>query len=105
MSFNSTAILALVLIAQFYVALFPIGGVGSASERVQGFFLSYLAAPLVIAFYIVGVIWKKTRPKKLSEIDLVSGRKCWTTAEENLEYRRLKMQGPWYTKIYKILFK
>lgn len=38
----------LCLIAQFYVALFPIGG----SPNAQAFFESYLAAPIVILFFV-----------------------------------------------------
>lgn len=38
----------LCLIAQFYVALFPIGG----SPNAMDFFESYLAAPIVIAFFV-----------------------------------------------------
>lgn len=60
----------------------PIGGTGSPGEATEAFFLSYLAFPVVIAFYIVGYLWKRTGPKKASEIDLVTGRKCWSTAEE-----------------------
>jgi amino acid transporter len=75
-------ILVLVLIAQFYIALFPIGGTGSPSERVEAFFLSYLAFPILIMFYIIGYAWKRAGPRKTSEIDLVTGRKCFETAEE-----------------------
>jgi amino acid transporter len=44
------------LVAQFYVAAFPIGeGELSSTDRVKGFFSSFLAAPLVLALYL---IWK-----------------------------------------------
>lgn len=63
-------------------AIWPIGGSSSGTQAAQDFFLSYLAAPIVIAFYIFGVIWKRTAPRKASTIDLTSGRKVWATAEE-----------------------
>lgn len=43
------------LMAQFYVALFPVGG----SPDPQVFFQQYLAAPLFIFFYVVYKLWKR----------------------------------------------
>jgi len=61
----------LCLIAQFYVALFPIGG----SPNASAFFQSYLAFPIIICFYVGWKIIKKTRIVKAHEVDLVSGRR------------------------------
>jgi yeast amino acid transporter len=61
----------LCLIAQFYVALFPIGGEPNASA----FFQAYLACPIIFAFYIFWKFFKKTRIVKLQEADLQSGRR------------------------------
>lgn len=61
----------LCLIAQFYVALFPIGGTPNAAT----FFEAYLAAPIVLAFFIVWKVFKRTRYVRAHEIDLVSGRR------------------------------
>jgi len=63
-AWQAIIILVLVLMAQFYVAIFPIGGTLSGSDAAQSFFLAYLAVPVMLAFYIVGVIWKRTRPLK-----------------------------------------
>jgi amino acid transporter len=65
-------VLVLVLIAQFYIAVAPIGGTAGGGEAVEAFFLSYLALPVVLVFYIGGWLWKRSGPKKASEIDLVS---------------------------------
>ncbi|KAK0522478.1 hypothetical protein OC834_006269 [Tilletia horrida] len=66
----------LVLIFQFYVSAFPIGeGDMTGSERAVAFFQNYLAFPIVIAFYLFAkAVW---RPKvvRISDIDLVTGRK------------------------------
>ncbi|CAF3206701.1 unnamed protein product [Rotaria sp. Silwood2] len=61
----------LCLIAQFYIAVSPIKGSGSA----ESFFEAYLAAPIVVIFYIVWKIWKKTPFMWPSTIDLETGRR------------------------------
>ncbi|KAK3697495.1 Amino-acid permease inda1 [Vermiconidia calcicola] len=57
----------IVLIAQFYVAIKPLS--------VYDFFLSYLAAPVVLAFWAVGYLWKRQGFQKVSQIDVDSGRR------------------------------
>jgi yeast amino acid transporter len=47
-------LIVLVLIAQFYTAIWPVGGGGSA----ETFFKAYLAAPIMIALWAFGYIWK-----------------------------------------------
>jgi len=59
------------LVAQFYVALFPIGGTPNARR----FFEAYLACPIVLALFIIWKIWKRTRYVRIMEIDLQSGRR------------------------------
>ena len=61
----------LVLIAQFYIAISPIGGTSSnPGEVATAFFQSYLALPVVVLFYIVGYAWKRTTPQRAHQIDL-----------------------------------
>lgn len=66
----------LALIAQFYVALFPVGGSPSA----EGFFQAYLAAPFLIALYLGWKIYSwfvfpSHRPMwvALKDIDIYTG--------------------------------
>ncbi|KAK9322788.1 general amino-acid permease GAP1 [Lipomyces orientalis] len=61
----------LVLVAQFWIAVWPVGGTPNASD----FFMAYLAAPVVIAFYIFYKVWKRTPFVRPSQADLVSGRR------------------------------
>lgn len=61
----------LCLIAQFYIAVWPIGGEPSA----QGFFESYLAAPIILALFLSWKIWKRTKYVRIMDIDLQSGRR------------------------------
>lgn len=61
----------LVLIAQFYIAIWPIGGMSDDPAKVATvFFKTYLALPVVMLCYIVGYIWKRTTPQRAHEIDL-----------------------------------
>ncbi|KAF9067958.1 APC amino acid permease [Rhodocollybia butyracea] len=94
----------IVLIAQFYVALFPVGGIEGGSARAESFFEAYLAAPILLGFWIGGYLWKRTRPWKAHEIDLDTGRKSWLTVEEMRQYRAERRAAPLYIRIYRILF-
>jgi len=79
----------LCLIAQFYIAIFPIGGTPSA----QNFFEAYLAGPIVLAFFVIWKIFKRTHWVKLSEIDLVSGRREMNLAE--LKQQEIAERATW----------
>ncbi|QDS69090.1 hypothetical protein FKW77_010119 [Venturia effusa] len=74
------------LIAQFYIAAWPIGEAElTATDRVKGFFSSYLAAPIILVLYIIWKVISVTSkdPRvnhrgwklylKTSEIDVNSG--------------------------------
>ncbi|KAJ2916158.1 hypothetical protein MD484_g4244, partial [Candolleomyces efflorescens] len=98
-------LIVLVLIAQFYVAIWPIGGMAeTAGEVIEGFFLVYLAVPVMILFYIIGFAWKRTLPQRADQIDIDSGRKSWLTAEEMNAWRAERALAPWYIRWYRILF-
>lgn len=60
------------LAAQFFVAIAPPGG---GLNDASGFFKSYLAAPVVLLFWVVGYLWKRQGFLKLSQIDLDTGRR------------------------------
>ena len=124
----AATILILVLIAQFYIvsrliwtslfprcailtspltpcqAIFPIGGTESPGDAAQSFFLAYLAFPILIFFYIIGFLWKRQGPKRASEIDLVSGRKCFETAEELNAWRARTKDWPMWKRVLQKLF-
>ncbi|KAG9756883.1 AAT family amino acid transporter, partial [Aureobasidium melanogenum] len=54
------------LVAQFYVALFPIGGKPDA----QNFFESYLAGPVIFALYVGWKIWRRDWKMWISASDM-----------------------------------
>ncbi|KAF9261180.1 hypothetical protein L218DRAFT_931559 [Marasmius fiardii PR-910] len=103
-SWLGVIMMSLVLVAQFYVAIWPPNFEGGANERVQSFFKAYMAAPIIIAFWIVGYAWKRQKPKRASEIDIDTGRKSWLTVEEMRQYRAERAAAPWYVRIYRMLF-
>ncbi|KAF5354215.1 hypothetical protein D9756_006924 [Leucocoprinus leucothites] len=82
-SWFGVVLIILVLIAQFYIAIWPVGGMlDSPGEVAETFFQAYLAFPVVIIFYMIGIIWKRALPQRAHQINLDSGRKSWYTAEE-----------------------
>jgi len=80
----------LCLIAQFYIALFPIGKTPNASA----FFEAYLAGPIVLAFFLFWKIYKRTHFVKIDDMDLISGRREMNLAELNAqEFEERKSWG------------
>jgi amino acid transporter len=73
----------------------------TAGERTESWFQAYLAAPIVLLFYIVYKIVYKTHYKKLHEIDVTSGRREMNLAEILVEERAAKAKWPLWKKIYK----
>merc|ERR1712000_255599 len=65
-------LIVLVLIAQFYVAIWPPGG---GVNDAEGFFKSYLALPVVMFFWACGYLWKREGWLRLDQVDLDSGRR------------------------------
>jgi amino acid transporter len=91
-----------ILIAQFWTGFAPVGyGEMTAGERVENFFAAYLAAPIVILFYVVYKIVYKTKFKRLHEIDVTSGKRELNLAALLAEERAEQALWPRWKKIYK----
>ncbi|EGV64053.1 glyceraldehyde-3-phosphate dehydrogenase 1 [Yamadazyma tenuis] len=91
----------LVLIAQFWVALFPLGGSPNASD----FFMAYLAVPVVILFYVGHKLWTKNWKLyfRASEIDIDTGRReldLDLLKQEIAEERAYIASKPLYYRLY-----
>lgn len=98
-------LVSLVMVAQFYVALWPAGGMSSDPKEVAiNFFSAYLAFPVMIIFYIIGFAWKRTWPLRASEINLDQGRKSWLTVEEMRAYHAERAAAPMHIRVYRMLF-
>ncbi|KAK7062687.1 Amino-acid permease inda1 [Paramarasmius palmivorus] len=103
-SWFGVILIVLVLIAQFYVAIWPPNFEGTSGDRVASFFQAYMAAPIIIGMWVAGYAWKRTRPRRAHEIDLDTGRKSWLTVEDMRQYRAERAAAPFYVRIYRILF-
>ncbi|KAL2361753.1 Amino-acid permease inda1 [Blastomyces dermatitidis] len=88
-------LIAIVLAAQFYVAV--------AEMNAQAFFKSYLAAPVVMFFWICGYVWKREGWLRLSQIDVDSGRREIDWEEHNRKLEK-KRNAPLWRRIGYFLF-
>ncbi|KAL8825017.1 MAG: hypothetical protein Q9191_004670 [Dirinaria sp. TL-2023a] len=98
----------LVLIAQFWTGFSPVkppGGepVKGALALTGSFFEAYLAAPIVLVFYVGYKFWARTKVMRCRDMDLRTGRRELNlrelVAEEELERRG----WPRWKKCYKFL--
>jgi amino acid transporter len=88
--------------AQFWTGFAPVGYADmTAGERTKSWFEAYLAAPIVLLFFISYKLIFRTKFKKLSEIDVTSGRREMNLAEILAEERAEKAKWPMWKKIYK----
>lgn len=92
----------LVLVAQFWVGFAPVGyGSMSASDLVENFFSVYLAAPIVILFYIVYKFWYRTPFIRAKDMDLNTGRREFDIQHLIEEERAEQAAWPIWKKVYK----
>lgn len=85
---------------QFYVAICPPkGGFNDAA----GFFQSYLAAPVVLAFWLGGFLWKREGWLRTADIDVDAGRRELDWAEIN-RYRAEVAAMPAWRRIVHTVF-
>lgn len=92
---------SLVLIAEFWLAIFPLGEASSA----QGFFASYLGFVILIVFYIGHKIWRRNWILfiRAKDIDIDSGRRetdLEALKQELAEEREILRSKPWWFRVY-----
>lgn len=93
----------LVLVAQFWIALWPIGGKPEADT----FFKAYLSFPIIIVFYLGHKIWKKNWRLYIpvDEIDIDTGRReldLDLLKQELAEEKAYLASKPFYYRLYHI---
>ena len=94
----------LVLIAQFWTGFAPVGyAEQSPAANTQNFFEAYLAAPLVLAFYIPYKLYFKTPFMKCADMDLQTGMRELNLAELLAEERAEQATWPRWKRAYKFL--
>lgn len=93
----------LVLVVQFWTAFAPVGYKEmTARELVENFFSLYLAAPIVIAFYIPYKIYWRTPFIRAKDMDLQTGRRDLDVQHLIAEERAERATWPWWKKVYHI---
>ena len=100
-SYLGLGLVILVLIAQFYVALFPVGS-GSTVATAEAFFQSYLAFFCVLFFWAVGYFWKRPNWMTLDTIDVTSGRGEIDWEAHHAEMAKRQNVGAFRRVIYKL---
>ncbi|BFZ55748.1 histidine permease [Savitreella phatthalungensis] len=94
----------LCLIAQFYVAIWPVGNDGKTGTA-EDFFIAYVAVPVILVFYLIFKVinWKSSRFIRSSEMDLTSNRRSLDMAEIEAEEEAERLNPtPLYKKIWGI---
>jgi len=93
----------LVLVAQFWVGFAPVGyGEYDAAYLVENFFSVYLAAPVVLLFYIPYKIWFRTKVVRSRDMDLVTGRRELDIQHLIDQERAEQAAWPRWKKVYKL---
>lgn len=93
----------LILIAQFWIGFAPVGYKDmTAGALVENFFSVYLAAPIVLVFYIPYKFWYKTKVVHCKDMDLVTGRRDMDI--QHLIEQEAAEQKAWprWKKVYKL---
>lgn len=88
---------ALVLVAQFWTGLFPVGEKPSAGS----FFQAYLAVPVGICCFILFKFIKHSKFVRTSKMDLVTGRRPLMTPEDWQEEQLQQASWPRWKKVYR----
>ncbi|KAK2627706.1 hypothetical protein QTJ16_002352 [Diplocarpon rosae] len=95
----------LILAAQFWTAIWPVGyGTMTKSEVITSFFEAYLAMPIVIVFFIGFKVVKKTKFKRVQDIDITSGMRELNLPAILAEERAIRATWPWYKKVWNTVF-
>lgn len=101
-SYFSLALIILVLIAQFYVAIVAPPG-SSGMGTVEGFFISYLAFPVVLVFWAIGYLWKREGWISIDKIDVDTGRREHNWDEINATRAKIATWPAWRRFLHKIM--
>ncbi|KAK2861249.1 hypothetical protein FQN49_004394 [Arthroderma sp. PD_2] len=92
----------LVFIAQFYTAVWPLGGGINANgtNDAKGFFKAYLAVPVVLLFWVCAYFWKGEGWLKLRDVDVDAGRREIDWEEHNRVMEKRKRASAFMRVVY-----
>lgn len=89
-----------VLIAQFWTGAWPVGY--EETNQVENFFVTCLAAPIVILFYITFKLWFRTPIMRSRCMDLRTGMREFDSPTEIAEKMAERASWPRWKRIYRI---
>lgn len=94
----------IVLVAQFWVGAWPVayGTLGPAGQA-SSFFLAYLAAPIVIIFYVGYKFWFRTSFMHAKDMDLKTGIRELNLSYLVAEERAERAAWPRWKRAYKVV--
>ena len=91
----------LVLIAQFWTGVAPLDyGSKTTSERLTTFFQAYLAAPIVVIFYIFYKVFKRTSIIRTRDMDVHTGRREFDLKRLLADERAERANWPRWKRLY-----
>ena len=94
----------LVLVAQFFVAVAPIGyKTKSTDDLVANFFTAYLALPITLLFYFPYKLWYRTPFVRSHNMDLHTGIRELNIDQLIEEEREERKHWPTWKRVYKFL--
>ncbi|KAI1336414.1 amino acid permease-domain-containing protein [Xylariaceae sp. FL0016] len=94
----------LVLLAQFWVGAWPVDyQTMTAAQLAKSFFLVYLAAPVVIIFYVAHRLYNKTSFIRIDDMDIDTGRRDFNLPILLAQETEEKRGWPRWKKVYKFL--
>ncbi|KAK4166267.1 putative amino-acid permease [Cladorrhinum sp. PSN259] len=99
-SYLGLALNILVLIATFYTSICPVGG---GYNDAEGFFKGYMAMPVVILFWVIGYLWKRSAWLRTDQIDVDTGRRELPWDEIN-EWRAQLAAMPAWKRVLHTVF-
>ncbi len=93
-----------VLVAQFWVGAWPIDTGGDMKiDQVRSFFLSYLAVPIVLIFWIGHKVYYRTSYVRIEDMDVDTGRRDFNLTLLLAQEEDEKRSWPTWKKVYKFL--
>lgn len=94
----------LILMAQFWVGAWPVGHVNMSSrEQAESFFLDYLAAPVILIFYVGYKLWTGVSFMRIKDMDLQTGMREINLPQLMAEEKAERDAWPKWKKFYKVM--
>ncbi len=96
--------LILILIAQLWVAISPVGPPAATwQDAVVNFFSAYLAMPIVLLFYVTYKVLFRTTWIRSADVDLKSGKNEFEPALQAGNMRKVREEWPGWKVVYNVL--